>query len=395
MKKHILFIVENNPVPFDVRVWNEALAAKEFGNDVSIICPKTKKAPLFHEKINGISIYRHFSPIEAASKYSFLFEYANALFWELLYSLFIFIIKPFQLIHSANPPDHIFIIATIFKLFKVKFVFDHHDISPENYIAKFGRKDLFFKVLKIMENLSFKTANIVISTNQSYRALAIERGKKKKDEVFVVRNGPNLSNIKIAKPNAKWLNGCEYMVAYVGVIGNQEGIDVLLRTVAYIVYKKNIQNIRFIVIGTGPHWKNMVKLSKDLKVDKNVLFTGFISYGDLYEILATADLCVNPEFRNPFTDKSTMIKIMEYMVFGKPIVQFETTEGKFTAGESAINIKNNSETEFAEEILKVLKDEGKRKKMGQIGKKRIKEKLHWDIQKKNLKKAYEYLDNCY
>ena len=243
-----------------------------------------------------------------------------------------------------------------------------------------------------MEKLTFKTANIVISTNESYKKIAISRGNKDSNDVFVVRNGPDLSKVIFMDPNEKVKEGFDYLVAYLGVIGNQEGIDILLKTIHYIVYNKDIKNIRFMIIGTGPDWNNMVQLSKKMKLEEYVTFTGFIPYRDLYEILATADVCVNPEFKNEFTDKSTMIKIMDYMVFGKPIIQFETTEGKVTAGDAALYLKKNDEIEFAEAIINLLNDPEKRKVMGKIAKKRIKEKLNWNIQKVNLKKAYKYLE---
>lgn len=392
MKKHILFIVENQALPYDVRVWSEIQAVKELGYDVTAISPMNERAIKKYEIIDGVEIFRHPMPIEANTKAGFLFEYLNALFWELSLSVRIFLKKRFHIIHGANPPDHIFIISSFFKLFGTKYIFDHHDITPENYLAKFGRNDLFHKILLIMEKLTFKTANIVISTNESYKKIAINRGHKESNDVFVVRNGPDLSKVIFMDPNEKLKEKSDYLVAYLGVIGNQEGIDILLKTIHHIVYNKDIKNIRFMIIGTGPDWNNMVRLSKEMKIEEYVTFTGFIPYRDLYEILATADVCVNPEFKNEFTDKSTMIKIMDYMVFGNPIIQFETTEGKVTAGDAALYLKNNDEIEFAEAIINLLNDPEKRKKMGGIATKRIKEKLNWDIQKVNLKKAYKYLE---
>jgi glycosyltransferase involved in cell wall biosynthesis len=392
MKKHILFIVENNPVPKDLRVWNEALAAKEFGYDVSIICPRSRKEQKKKERLEGIDIYRHYMPLEAASKYGFLLEYGNAISLELLLSIVIYIKKPFHYIHSANPPDHVFLIALLYKLVGVKYIFDHHDLSPESYIAKFGRKDLFYRLLMLLEKLTFKTADIVISTNESYKRIALTRGKMRPENVFVVRNGPNLSKIDFMKPNKKLKGQFKYMVVYIGIIGNQEGMEVLIDAIDLIVNERKIREVEFVIIGTGTHWKNLVALSKEKSLDKYINFTGFIPYKDFYEYLATADLCVNPEYKNEFTDRSTMLKIMDYMTFGKPIIQFETTEGKVTAGEAAAYIQNNDTEEFADTIISLLKDENRRQKMGQIGKERIRTKLNWDIQKLNLKKAYNYLE---
>ncbi len=242
-----------------------------------------------------------------------------------------------------------------------------------------------------MENLTFFTADIVISTNQSYKKIAVNRGGKSDNEVFVVRNGPDLSKIFFPPPNKNLKNGFDYLVAYIGKIGNQECIDVLLRVAAYIVFEKKIDNIKFIIIGTGPYWRNMVRLSRDMGLIKYVHFTGFIPYREVYEILATADVCINPEYINAFTDKSTMVKIMDYMVFGKPIVQFDTTEGRVTAGESSVYVENNDEMAFASAIISLLNDLDKRKEMGEIGRKRIHESLNWNLQKSNLRKAYNSL----
>lgn len=394
MKKHILFIVENNSVPRDIRVWSEALAAKEYGYDVSVICPVHKKsAPKKYEEIEGIHIYRHPMQIEAHRATGFFLEYFSALFWELFLSVRLYLKKPFHIIHSANPPDHVFILALLFKPFGVKYIFDHHDITPETYVAKFGSKGIFYKALQLMEKATFKTADIVISTNESYKKIAMTRGNKKDSEVFVVRNGPDLSRIAIPQPNVELKKGFDYLVAYLGTINIQEGIDNLLRAVRYLVYDKKIENVKFMIVGTGPYWNEMVQLSKELKLEKYVIFTGYIPYKDLYEVLTTADLCVNPEFRNEFTDKSTMIKIMDYMTFGKPIVQFETTEGKVTAGESAIYVANNNEADFALAIMDLLNDKPRREKMCKFARTRIEETLQWAIQKKSLYQAYDYLDN--
>ncbi len=392
-KKHVLFIVENNPVPYDARVWAEARAVKELGHDVSVICPRSPKSPKALEELEGISIHRHYAPLEAGRKSGFIFEYLNALFWEFVLSIRIFKRDRFHVIHSANPPDHVFIIAAFFKLLGVKFIFDHHDICPENYLAKFGRRDLFYRSLLIAERLTFETADIVISTNESYKSIAIDRGRKCADEVFVVRNGPDLSRVTFPEPNKKLREGFEYLVAYLGEIGNQEGIDILLRSIRHIVTNLGIANIKFILIGTGPHWKQMVALSKQMGLERFVEFTGFIPFKDLYEILSTADLCVNPEFKNDFTDRSTMLKIMDYMTFGKPILQFHTREGEVTAGMAAIYITENDEVKFAEALLYLLHDPDKRKKMGEAGSRRIREELCWDKQKINLKNAYLHLLN--
>lgn len=390
-RKHILFIVENNPVPQDGRVWSEALVAKRMGFKVSVISPATQRQPLRREFLQGIDVYRHPRPKEGAAELELLLEYGNALIWELFLSIKIFMSNPFHVIHSANPPDHVFLIALPFKLLGVKYIFDHHDVSPENYVAKFQKKGFLYRALLIMERLSFMTADLAISTNESYKKIAVSRGGKRADDVFVVRNGPNLDQVIFKPPRHELKNGSKYLVAYLGIIAKQDGLETLLRAVEYIVYKRNFTDVIFYIIGTGTQWEEIVSLSRTLKVDKYIKFTGFIPFDELYEILSTADLCVNPEFCNDFTDKSTMVKIMEYMTFGKPIVQFHTTEGKATAEDAAIYIKDNNETDFAKSIISLLEDPDKRKKMGDYAQKRIRDELCWDKQVVNLEKVYRRL----
>jgi glycosyltransferase involved in cell wall biosynthesis len=388
MGKHILFIVENLTYPFDPRVYAEAIAATDFGYEVSVISPANDQYPLKYEKIDGIEVYRHSSFSQGAGKFSFILEYFNALLWELFLAIKIYRKKPFDLIHSANPPDHIFIIAALFKFFSVKYVFDHHDLSPERYVVIFERKDLFYKILLLMEQLTFRFADVVISTNESYKKIALKRGNKKENTVFIVRNGPRLKDIVWMPPNESIKNGFKYLVVYLGVISYQERLDLLLEAASYMVYKKNIRDVKFMIVGKGPNLKELIQLSKEMRLDNYVTFTGFISYENLYEILATADVCLNPEPKNAYTDKSTMWKIMDYMAFGKPIVQFETKEGRVTAGGAALYVRDNNFVAFSEAVIDLINNPEKRYKMGEIGRERIEKKLNWDYQKDALARAY-------
>jgi glycosyltransferase involved in cell wall biosynthesis len=389
--KHILFIVENNPLPGDYRVWNEVRLAREAGYAVSAICPAACGWKEGWDLIEGVRIFRHPQPAEGNGKLSMLAEYVNAVFWEVLSSLRIFILHRFDVIHAANPPDHIVLIALFFKLFGVKFIFDHHDLTPETFVAKFGRKSVLHRVLLWMEKLSIRTADVVISTNTSYKSIAMQRDGKEEKDIFVVRNGPVLGSAAGVQPDPRLREGFRYLVGYVGKIGRQEGIENLLQIADYLVKSKNRKDIGFIVIGAGPHLKAVKKLSQEMGINGTVRFTGYIPRQELDEILRTVDVCVNPEFRNDFTDKSTMIKIMEYMHSGTPIIQFRTTEGTRSAGEAAIYIEDNSIRDFAEALVKLLEDPQKRAEMSRIGLERIEKELCWDVQKKNLVRAYQHL----
>lgn len=390
-KKHILFIVENSLVPIDVRVWSEALAAKEWGYDVTVLCPKWMEYKKGYEVLEDIKIFRH-PWFLAKNKIGYIIEYLIAIIWEIIFSVRIYLKTPFHIIHGANPPDHLFLIACLFKPFGVKYIFDHHDLTPESYYAKYKRKGIIFKVLLYMEKINYKIADLVISTNESYKSIAIKRGGKNSKNVFVVRNGPKIDEINFQPQNPKWKKGFDYLVAYIGLIGLQDQLEVLLQIVYCIVYKLKVTNIKFIVIGDGSQLKKIMALANSMYLIQYIEFTGFITYGrQLFEIFSTSDVCINPEKKNCFTDKSTMIKIMEYMSFGKPIIQFDNKEGKASAGNASLYIKNNSVMVFAEELVKLVQDEDKKKKMGIEGKKRIKNKLQWNIQKINLKKAYKCL----
>ena len=388
-RRHILFIVENNTVPFDRRVLAEARAAREFGFDVSVICPFDRVRKATEDIIDGIRIYRHPRMIEGLGKLSMVLEYLNATFWEFLWAGRIFLGRPFSVIHSANPPDHVFLIARAFRFVGVRFVFDHHDLTPETYVAKYGSKGIAYRLLLWMERLTFRSADIVISTNESYKKVAIERGGKSENDVYVVRNGPDLSMIPEVRPNPALKGGFRYLIGYVGIIGKQEGLDNLLEIADHIVRKMNRKDVKFAVIGTGTYHKSVSRKAKAMGLEQHVQFFGWVPDALMHEILATADVCVNPEFRNPFTDKSTMIKVMEYMSFRKPIVQFFTTESEFTAGKAAISVKDNDTIQFAEAVLSLLDDPARRKQMGDFGRERIKKHLNWQIQKRNLKAVFD------
>ncbi len=393
MRKHVLFIIENTSVYNDTRVRSEALAAKEFGFDVSVICPKARKRKFRADELDGIRVYEHPEPVIGVGKLSLVLEYVNAFFWELVLALRIYFGQRFHIIHSANPPDHVFLLAIPFRLLGVRFIFDHHDITPETYIAKFGKKGLVYKLLLMMESLTFRSTDVVISTNESYKKIAMGRGGRHADDVFVVRNGPDLGRMKRLEANGDLRRGFSYLVGYVGIISQQEGIDVLLRVARYLVMTRGRTDIRFIIVGSGPYWKEMVELSRRMSLERYVSFTGFVPDADLYNILSSVDVCVNPEFRNEFTDKSTMIKIMEYMTFGKPVVQFYTTEGQVTAGEAAVYVRENSEELFGDALLELLEDEPKRKAMGAEATARIQNFLCWEKQKDNLKRAYDRISS--
>ncbi len=390
--KRILFIVENLPSPFDRRVWQEAITLHQNGYQVAIICPTGKGYEEKYECLDGIHIYRHPLPPEAEGALGYVLEYSVALYWEFYLSFKVLFSHGFDAIHACNPPDLIFLVAGFFKFFfHKKFLFDHHDINPELYEAKFGRRDFFYRLMLLCERLTFKTADRSIATNESYKQIAIERGGMHPDKVTVVRSGPKLDRLKIIEPVLALKKGRKHLVGYVGVMGKQEGIDYLLRALQYIVEHKNRTDVHFGLVGGGTELASLQAYAKALGVEDYVTFTGRVSDQQMLEMLNTADVCVNPDVANEMNDKSTMNKIMEYMALAKPIVQFDLSEGRFSAQEASLYARRNDTKDFAEKILLLLDDQVKRKTMGDFGRNRIITELEWKYEEPKLLEAYRLL----
>jgi len=390
--RKILIIVENLPSPFDRRVWQEATTLKNHDYEVSIICPAGKGYEKKYEVLEGIHIYRHNLPLEGKGAIGYLLEYSLALFWEFLLAWRVLLTRGFDVIHACNPPDNIFLIGGFFKLiFGKKFIFDHHDINPELYEAKFGRKDFFYKVMLAWERWTFRVADVSIATNESYKKIAIERGGMDPRKVFVVRSGPKLDRLKILPPVESLKQGRKYLVGYVGVMGTQEGMDYLLRSIRHIVKEMGREDIHFGLVGGGTSLEEMRAYAVQLGIAEYVTFTGRVPDKELLAMLNTADVCVNPDVANEMNDKSTMNKIMEYMALGKPIVQFDLTEGRFSAQKASLYAKKNDEVDLAEKIVELLDDPERRSEMGQFGRRRVLEELEWKYEVPKLLQAYKVL----
>lgn len=391
-KRRVLILVENLPCPFDRRVWQEATTLAANGYEVSIICPTGKGFEKKFEVINGIHIYRYNLPLEANGLSGYLLEYSAALFWIFVLSLRVLLTRGFDVIHACNPPDLLFLIGVFHKaIFRKCFVFDHHDINPELYEAKFGRRDFFYSVIKKLERWSFKFADISIATNESYKKIAIERCGMSEDKVYVVRSGPKLDNWRITPPNEALKKGRKYLVGYVGVMGQQEGIEYLLQAAHHIVHKLGRNDVQFALVGGGPMLESMRTMSRTLGLDDYVTFTGRAPDAQLLETLNTADVCVNPDVANEMNDKSTMNKIMEYMALGKPIVQFDLAEGRYSAGDASIYVARNDAADMARGIVSLLDDPPLRARMGAFGRKRVETELEWRHEAPKLLAAYDYI----
>ena len=389
--KRILIIVENLPVPFDRRVWQESLALVGAGAEVTVICPKGRGYEAAYEILEGVNVYRHALPTEGDSVIAYLREYAVALFHESRLAWRAYFRGGFDALHACSPPDLIFLVALPFKLIGKKLVFDHHDLSPELYEAKFNRRGFWWRLLVLFERLTFFFADAVISTNESYRKVAYQRGRKPPDRVFVVRSAPDLRRVRVMPVNPSWKNGRRYLVGFVGVIGEQEGIDLLLASVQHVVRDLKRTDIQFVLVGHGPGRKRMEALSIEMGLQDYVTFLGRVADQQLSSVLSSADVCVNPDRVNPMNDLSTMNKILEYMAMRKPIVQYDVVEGRASAAGASLYANPNDPIDFGDKIVELLADPIRCERAGEIGRSRIENELSWAHQSPKLIAAYKTL----
>jgi glycosyltransferase involved in cell wall biosynthesis len=389
VKKKVLIIVENAPVPFDPRVWKEAVSLSQNAYEVSVLCPRDKGYERGHEVLDGIHIYRHPMFRQGGGLVGYLSEYTCALFWQFLYAWWIYVRRGFGVIQGCNPPDDVFLVALPFKLLGVKYIFDHHDANPELYIAKFEKRGFFYKVLVGLEKLTYRFSDVVICTNSSYRDLAVTRGGVDPEDTFIVRNGPDLASFKAVSPNAALKYGKAYLIGYVGNMGEQDGLDILV-DVALHIKRMGRRDVHFTCVGGGPGLAALRKMIQDKHVEDMINFTGRIPDDQLLTILSTADVCVNPDRPCEMNDISTMIKIMEYMALAKPIVQFDLKEGRFSAGEASLYAdKQRGVADFAAKIVWLLDNPDERRKMGDFGRRKVEQELAWEYSVDNLLAAYQ------
>jgi glycosyltransferase involved in cell wall biosynthesis len=390
--RKVLILVENLPSPFDRRVWQEATTLAQNGYLVSIVCPTGKGYESPCECIEGIHIYRYTLPNEAEGALGYLLEYSAALWHSFRLAFKVRRQHGFDVVHACNPPDLLFIVGAYFKWrHGTRFLFDHHDINPELYEAKFGRRDVFWKLMVWLERRTFQASDVSIATNESYKRIAIERGGMDPSRVYVVRSGPKLDRLRIQPPRPALKQGRRFLVGYVGVMGKQEGIDHLLQAARHIVHDLKRHDVHFGLVGGGTSLGDMQQLAVQLGVADYVTFTGRVPDADLLDMLNTADVCVNPDVANEMNDKSTMNKIMEYMALGKPIVQFDLAEGRFSAADASLYAARNDAVDMARKIIELLDDPARRQRMGDFGRQRVENVLEWRYEAPKLLQAYDCL----
>jgi glycosyltransferase involved in cell wall biosynthesis len=399
MKKSVLFLVQNLPVPQDRRIWMEANSLKNNGFKVTIISPReTNQAK--SERINGIQIYRYLRAPQPKGWAGYLLEYSYSFFWSFYLSFKAALTQGFSIIHAANPPDLFFLIATFYKIFGVSFVFDQHDLAPEMFLCKFSNshRNPVYKALCFLERLSLKTCDFHLATCNSGLNF-VKKRHPFKSLSLVVRSAPDLENIDPAEANlktrrniAKIKSDFKYLCAYLGVMGPQDGVDKLLRSIRFIVHNLGRKDIAFALMGRGDDLKRLKKMAHDFGIEKQTIFTGWAGKKTIAAYLSQADLGLMPEPKNDYTDNSLHNKILEYMFFSLPILAYDLKELRFNAKGAAAYIQGDDEKKYAQIAVSLLDNKKLRKEMGIIGKRRIeRENFTWEYSEKELLRAYDYL----
>ncbi|MGW2081269.1 glycosyltransferase family 4 protein [Streptomyces sp. NPDC001939] len=385
--RRALILVENLSVPFDRRVWQECTTLRDAGWEVHVICPRGEKRDTEPEAvIDGVRIHRY--PLRAATggPSGYLREYGSALWHTVRLARKV---GPVDVVHACNPPDLLFLPALMLKRQGARLVFDQHDLVPELYLSRFDRgKDLLYRAVCALERRTYRAADIVLATNESYRDVAVRRGGRRPEDVFVVRSAPDIDRFHPVPAEPELKRGKPHLLCYLGVMGPQDGVDYALRALAKLRDELGRSDWHAVFVGAGDAFDAMVDLSRQLGLSEQVQFTGRIPDADLVRYLSTADVCLSPDPRNPLNDVSTMNKVLEYMVMGRPIVSFDLREARVSAGEAAVYAPANDEAAFAKLITVLLDDPEQRARMGKIGQERISGQLSWRNSQASLLAAY-------
>ena len=393
MSARVLILVENLSVPFDRRVWQESRALVAAGYEVVVICPMGREQDTEAEvTLDGVRILRY--PLQAAAggPAGYLREYGQALWHTLRLALRVRREGPVDVVHACNPPDLLLLVSLPLKLRGARLLFDHHDLVPELFLSRFSRSGtLLYRLAVLAERLTFALADAVISTNETYRQVAIGRGRVRPDRVTVVRSAPDLERFVLHRPDPRLRRGRAHLAAYLGVMGPQDGVDYALRALAHLRHDIGRNDLHTIFMGTGDAFDEMVALSERLGLSDCVEFTGRAPDDFVQQCLSTADVCLSPDPRNPLNDASTMNKVVEYMAMGRPLVSFELTEARVSAGEAASYVPANDEHAFATALDDLLRDPDRRAWMGQAGRRRVEQQLSWAVSRRNLLDSYRRL----
>jgi glycosyltransferase involved in cell wall biosynthesis len=383
-----LILVENLSVPFDRRVWQECLALRRAGWDVAVICPRgTKYDQDPFERLEGVEIHRYRLQEAKGGPLGYLREYGSALWHTARIARRLDRASRFDIVQACNPPDFLLLAVLPLKRRGARLIFDQHDLGPELYLSRFGRgRDVLYRLVCALERLTFRLADVVIATNGSYRQVALDRGRKRPDDVFVVRSAPDLSRFRPVEPDESLLRGRSHLISYLGVMGPQDGVDHALRALALLHERRH--DWRAVFIGEGPVLAEMRQLAVELGVHEAVEFPGRLSDEDVQRILSSSDVCLAPDPKNPLNDVSSMNKIVEYMAMARPVVSYDLVEARVSAGEAALYASANDVASLASCIEELLDDPGRRRAMGAAGLARVQDSLSWERSEAEFLAAY-------
>jgi glycosyltransferase involved in cell wall biosynthesis len=399
--KSALIVVENQPYVTDTRVKAEAASLREAGWRVHVICPRLsqegrrERSPVYQDRtLDGIDIHSYRMDFAARGLVGYLREYLVSLLRIARLSLRVFRRDRFSVIHLCNPPDFLFIVGAFYKLLGRGVVFDHHDLFPEMILSRYQgpvQRSLYL-FSRALEFLTFQTADAVLSTNHSYRDIAVRRGRVDEGDVFVVRNGPRAGEIVPGRPVPELKKGFSYMACYAGIMGPEDGVLELIQVIRHIVRQLKRTDILFCLLGDGAARNEAAECARTWGIQEYVDMPGMIVDRPLFcKYLSTADIMLAPEMSNPLNDKSTFIKIAEYMAMAKPIAAYDLRETRFTAGDAAVVVPSGDMEAYAAAIVALLDDPGRRAQMGDIGIERIRTRFQWEHQKGILLEAYDHV----
>lgn len=385
-------LVENNPYPQDTRVRSEAEALTGGGYQVSVIAPAGPRQP-WHERVCGVDVWRYPMPWGIPGAIGYVWEYTYSLAAAVVLTLAVLATRGIDVVHAHNPPDVYFIIGGLVRLFGKRFVFDHHDLAPEMYLAKFGpgARAWVASVLVWCERLSCRLANHVIATNESYRRVEMQRSGIAPERITVVRNGPDVQRIRPVDPDPALRGRAGFLIGYVGEIGAQDGVDYLLRALSHLTRDLGRSDWYCVIIGDGDALDDLREVLRQLHLEERVWLTGRLESAEVIRLLSSVDVCVVPDPSNAYNDRSTMIKLMEYMALGQPTVAFNLPEHRVTAGPAALYVTPNDEREFAQALLTLIDNPALRREMGLAGRRRAEDILAWPHSARRLLEVYARL----
>jgi glycosyltransferase involved in cell wall biosynthesis len=373
-------------------VWLEATTLQRAGYVVSVVCPKLNGFNTSYEVLDGVHIYRYSLPFDATGIFGFVCEFAWCFLRTFMKSVRIALTGPgFDVIHACNPPETYWLLGLLWRPFGKRFLFDHHDLSPEMYVAKFGRtRGILHFALLFLERMTFRVADVVITTNESYKRVAVERGGRLPKDVYVVRSGPDLRRFRVYPPDESWKRGKEHLLVYLGEICSQDGVEHLVSALKLLRDDFDRHDFHCVFLGGGPHQPVVQAYARELGVTELCTFTGNVSdIEQLCRILSSAEVGVVPDPKSPYSDKCTMNKVMEYMFFGLPVVGFDLWENRVSASEAAVLAQGNDDRDLARCIAALLDDRERRGRMAVFGGRRVREELAWEYSEPSLLAAYE------